>query len=141
VSRNQSNRAIAGRRRWVSTNHTGGCPRADELHLRAQHRCAPTDSSNDSFVGTHLGHGESFVDTHLRHGVEGRGRFVSAARRGIGRCMRPSDNDPGPIPIWHSAQVGARCNVPLLTQAAVETPVRYTQHGSRRAEPLRPLDT
>jgi len=82
-----------------------------------------------------------FVGTHLRHGVEGRGRFASAARRGIGRCMRASDNDPGPIPLWHPAQVGARCNVPLLTQAAVETPVRYTQRGSRSTEPLRPLDT
>jgi hypothetical protein len=81
------------------------------------------------------------VDTHLRHGVEGRGSFASAARRGIGGCMRPSDNDAGPIPLWHPAQVGARCNVPLLTQAAVETPVRWMQRGSRRTEPLWPLDT
>jgi hypothetical protein len=81
------------------------------------------------------------VDTHLRHVVEGRGRFASAARRAIGRCMRASDNDPGPIPIPHSAQVGARCNVPLLMQAAAETPVRYTQRGSRSTEPLRPPDT
>jgi hypothetical protein len=174
---------------FASLPALSGCARADELHLGAQQRCAPTiphpspfairdspflSARHSPLAARHLSpftiRYSLFAIRRIFHSLfavfprsirswaptcgtwwageaglpqrpDGGSGGACVVRRAIGWCMRRSDNDPGPIPLWHPAQVGARHAVPLLTQAAIETPVRWTQRGSRRAEPLRPLDT